>query len=257
MFSLETYALRDSPLGRIHPGAKLLGAAVYIVCTVSVPAASLSGLVPYVWYPAVLVPLSEVPWKALVKRLAPVLPFALMGGLGNLFFMREPVLLFGGFCVSAGLISFAAIMLKAVLCAIAALLLIGSTPFHVLCAQLRRLRVPAVFCVQLAMMYRYIAVLLAEASSMYTAYTLRSAGGQRGVRIKDMGPLLGRLLLRSMDRAGRVYHAMQCRGLQGLFYAPRQPIQCADALYFAAVSGASIFFRFCNLPRLFGSLWYA
>jgi cobalt/nickel transport system permease protein len=252
--ALEEYALKDSALSQIHPQAKLAGTAIYIVCVASFPAAGLSALVPYVLYFAVLLPLSDIPVMAVAKRLVPVLPFALMGGIGNLIFMKEPAFVFGEVIISKGVVSFAAIMLKAVFCAASVLILIGSTPFHVICAELRRLHVPAVFCVQLAMMYRYIAVLLEEASSMYTAYMLRAAGKQKAVNLKDMGPLLGHLVLRSMDKAGRVYNAMKCRGWTGIFYVRRQKIKVSDYLYCVSVCGSSILFRFFNIPRFFGNL---
>jgi cobalt/nickel transport system permease protein len=253
--ALEEYALTDSPLGRIHPRMKRIVSAVYIVCVASVPSTGLSSLVPFALYPAALGPLSNVPAGALAKRLVPVLPFALMGGIANIIFMQEPALVFGGFVISEGIVSFAVIMLKAVFCALSVLILIGSTPFHVICGELRRLRVPAVFCVQLAIMYRYIAVLLEEASAMYTAYMLRSA--EKAVRMKDMGPFLGRLALRSIDKAGRVYNAMKCRGLEGIFYASGRRLGPGDWLYFFALSGLCVFFRFFNLAFFLGNLFHA
>jgi cobalt/nickel transport system permease protein len=259
--ALEEYACSDSPgrsaapLNRLHPGAKLLAAAVYIVCAASVPGRGSSGLAAFILYPAVLLPLSNIPALALIKRLAPVLPFALMGGIGNVMIMREPALTLGGMVISAGMVSFAAIMLKAVLCASAALILIGSTPFHIICAELRRLHVPAILCAQLALMYRYISTLIEEASRMYTAYMLRSTRGE--VAMKDMGAFLGSLALHSMDTAARVYNAMKCRGWTGDFYAPPQKPAAADYLYCLSICAVSLAFRFFNVPRLLGNLFHA
>ncbi|MDR0710611.1 MAG: cobalt ECF transporter T component CbiQ [Spirochaetaceae bacterium] len=249
--ALEEFAMKDSPLSRIHPGAKILAAAVYVVCTVSFPAAALSGLVPYLFYPAVLLPLADIPLKALYTRVVPALPFALMGGISCILVMKEPAFVFGALVISRGVLSFAAIMLKTILCVSAALILVGSTPFHVLCACLRRLHVPAVLCLQLALCYRYIAVLLGEAQAMYTAYILRSSG--KTAAMKDMGPLLGTLLLRSLDRADRVYNAMRCRGFNGEFFAERNALRAADFLYCAVVCGCAVFLRFFNFPRFLGA----
>jgi cobalt/nickel transport system permease protein len=250
--ALEEFAMKDSPLSRIHPGAKLFAAAVYLVCTVSFPAAALSGLVPYLFYPAVLLPLADIPLKALATRVVPALPFALMGGISCVLVMREPAFVFGDLVVSRGVVSFAAIMLKTILCVGAALILAGSTPFHILCACLRRLHVPAVLCLQLALCYRYIAVLLEETRATYIAYILRSSG--KKAAMKDMGPLLGTLLLRGMDRADRVYNAMRCRGFNGEFFAERKALKAADWLYCAAVCGCTVFLRFFNLPRFLGTV---
>lgn len=272
MTALEEYAFSGSPLSRVHPRAKILAAVVYIVCAASFPAAGsrveASGLVPYLLVSAALFSLSDIPFGALVKRLVPVLPFALMGGISNVFLMRKPAVVLGNFVISEGLVSFTAIMFKAVLCALAVLFLAGSTPFHTICAELRRLHVPAVFCVQLALMYRYIAVLTGEASAMFTAYILRSGGevrrrafggaafGKKAVRMKDMGFFLGRLVIRSIDKAGKVYNAMKCRGWTGEFHTGSKDrrMNAADYAYCLSVCGPSLFFRFFNLPRFLGNL---
>ncbi|MDR2048453.1 MAG: cobalt ECF transporter T component CbiQ [Treponema sp.] len=249
--ALEEFALKDSPLARIHPGAKILAAAVYLVFTVSFSPADLSGLVPYLLYPAVLLPLTDIPLKALALRVVPAMPFALMGGISCIIMMKEPALVFGSLVISRGVLAFASIMLKTILCVSAALILAGSTPFHVLCACLRRFHVPSVLCLQLALCYRYIAVLLEEAQAMYTACVLRSSG--KTAAMKDMGPLLGTLLLRSLDRADRVYSAMRCRGFNGVFFAERNALKAADCLYCAAVCAGAVFFRFFNAPRFLGT----
>jgi cobalt/nickel transport system permease protein len=253
--ALEEYALKDSTLARIHPGAKLLAAAVYIVCVASFPAYGSGGIAAFVLYPAVLLALSNIPAGKLFKRLIPVLPFALMGGIGNIIVMRKPAFMLGGVVISVGMVSFAVIMLKAVLCAQAVLILIGSTPFHIICAELRRFRVPRIVCIQLALMYRYISTLIEEASWMYTAYMLRSAFKE--IRMKDMGAFLGGLALRSMDKAARVYNAMKCRGWAGAFYAPPRKSAAADFFYCFFISGLCIVFRFINIPLFLGNLFHA
>jgi cobalt/nickel transport system permease protein len=253
--ALEEYALKDSFLARIHPAAKIMAAAVYIVCVVSFPADGAGGIAAFVLYPAILLGLSNIPAGKLVKHLIPVLPFAFMGGIANLIFMREPFFTLGSLVISTGLVSFAVIMFKAVLCTSAVLILAGCTPFHIICAQLRRFHVPVVFCTQLALMYRYISTLLEEASLMHTSYTLRSSF--KNIRMKDMGAFLGGLAIRSMDRAARIYRAMKCRGWTGEFYAPPQKGAAAGFFYFFFVSGLCAAFRFINIPLLLGNLFHA
>ncbi|GMO39758.1 MAG: cobalt ECF transporter T component CbiQ [Treponemataceae bacterium] len=251
MAALEEYALRDSALNRIHPRAKILSAAAYIVCAASFPSARASGLAAFVFYPAILLALTDIPLGAIAKRIIPVLPFALFGGIGNIVFMRETAFVFSGVVVTKGVVSCAAILLKAVFCASAVLLLVGTTPFHVICAELRRLRVPAVFCVQLNLMYRYISVLIHEASAMHDAYTLRTA--QPALKMKDTGFFLGQLVVKSMDRAERVYNAMKCRGFSGAFFARQRNMNALDYFFCAAVCAAVIFLRLFNLARFLGA----
>jgi cobalt/nickel transport system permease protein len=93
----------------------------------------------------------------------------------------------------------------------AVLLLIAVTPLAQITASMRRFRIPSIFIVMFEMTYRYIGVLVTEAYSMFTSYSLRNASA-KGIEIKDMGNFTGQLLLRSFDRADRVYNAMKCRG---------------------------------------------
>ena len=51
---------------------------------------------------------------------------------------------------------------------------------------------------------------------MTRAYHLRAVK-QNGLEMKHLGAFIGQLLLRSIDRAERVYAAMQCRGFDGTF----------------------------------------
>lgn len=53
---------------------------------------------------------------------------------------------------------------------------------------------------------------------MTRACHLRSVK-QTGLELRHVGSLIGQLLLRSVDRAERVYAAMQCRGFDGTFPA--------------------------------------
>jgi cobalt/nickel transport system permease protein len=96
----------------------------------------------------------------------------------------------------------------------AVLILVSVTPLAELTREMRRLRIPGIFIVMFEMTYRYIGVLLNELFSMNIAYSLRSSTG-KGIAMRDMGSFTGQLLIRSFDRADRVYNAMKCRG-----YAP-------------------------------------
>ncbi|MDR2494901.1 MAG: cobalt ECF transporter T component CbiQ [Spirochaetaceae bacterium] len=232
---LERLALGNSPVHRLHPRAKIIGTFVFILAVVSVPAGRVSALMPFFLYPAVLMPLSDTPLKPLFLRLLVALPFSLMGGLSALFLFREPVFALGGLTITAGTLSFCSIMLKTVLTVLAALILIAATPFVEIASHLRGLGVPAVLSLQLVMTYRYIGVLLGEAASMVTAYRLR-APDRKGIVMGDMGSFLGQLVLRSFDRAERVYQAMKCRGFQGVYQgAADRKFGRGDYLFTAAV----------------------
>jgi cobalt/nickel transport system permease protein len=211
LYALEQLSGKDTCIHKLHPTVKLLTAAIFIVTVISFDRYAFGRLIPYVFYPALMMALSETPYSVLFKRFLIALPFCLFAGIGNVIFDQSPAFMVSGITVSYGIVSLFAILFKAYLCVMAALLLVSATPLSDIAASMRRLLVPEVFVTLFEMIYRYIGVLFEEAFSMYTAYSLRSGGG-RGVKIGDMGSFAGQLLLRSFDRAERVYSAMKCRG---------------------------------------------
>jgi cobalt/nickel transport system permease protein len=181
----------------------------------------------------------------------------LAGAAANLVFLRNTVFYLGPLAVTAGMVSFASILFRAFLAVTAALLLSALVPFPLLVRQITRMGLPKIFGLQLFLTWRYLSVLLAEAGTMYTAYLLRSKNA-KGVKMKDMGSFLGNLLIRSFDRAGRVYTAMKCRGFDGTFSVSlghsKKPMRPADWFYAAGVSLAALFFRFFDAGRAMGRL---
>jgi cobalt/nickel transport system permease protein len=241
--TLEQFAGRNTLVHRLHPFVKTTATIVYVVVVVSFGRYEISALRPYFFYPAILIPLSETPLAALFKRLLPALPFPLLGGLSNMFFDAVPMMTLGGVTITGGVISFISIMIKTVLSVSAILLLVSTTGMADLSRQLSAAGAPDAFVLQLVLTYRYLAVLVEETSAMYTAYILR-APGARGVRLRDVGPFVGVLLLRSIDRAGRVYSAMKCRGFSGVFpAAPHSRPGAPDMICLFAVCGVVILLR--------------
>jgi cobalt/nickel transport system permease protein len=231
---------------------KVTATLILLTLVISFPSKILSGLVPFLLYPACMMPLSGTPYRPLLARLVIALPFALFGGLSNLFFMRETAFNLGGLAVSWGLLSFASIMLKTLLCVFAVLILIATTPFNDICALLTRTRGIGVVGLQLSLTYRYIGVLVDEAQRMWMAYILR-AGVAKAIKMKDMGSFLGQLLLRSFDRAERVYSAMKCRGFAGRYH-PRKsrPLRRSDLVFLIVLTAVLVLMRFFNVSLLIG-----
>ena len=251
---MERLAMEDSPVHRIHPMPKLITTLIYIIAVVSFPPHNISGLVPFVFYPAIMMPLSGTPYRPILKMLLAALPFSLMAGLGNLLLMRNTAFHIGSLAVSQGMVSFASVMLKTMLTVFAVLILIATTPFIEINRQLVAMRIPKIFCLSLIMTYRYLSVLLGEAASMFTAYSMR-APGKKGIVMKDMGGFLGLLILRSFDRAERVYQAMKCRGFQNMYHGKkRESPRRHDWVYAVLLSLAILILRFFNLSLFWGGL---
>ncbi|MDR2181562.1 MAG: cobalt ECF transporter T component CbiQ [Treponema sp.] len=248
---LETCALGGSVIHRRSAGAKLAAAAVFIVITVSFPNAKPSALSALFLYPAALLALSAVPPSVIAARLLPVLPFVLLGAAGNLYALRSPVFVWGNYTISAGMLGAVSILAKALLTVSAVLILAATTPVTRIISALGRFRVPEIFCLQLALTYRYISVLSLEASRMLAAYRLRSPGRQPEIR--HAGMFLGRFLLRGFDRASRVYTAMKCRGFAaGMRRGVSAPWNAGDWVFLAACTLPPAALRFFNLAAFVG-----
>jgi cobalt/nickel transport system permease protein len=212
--TMETLASGDSFLHRLDPRAKLITTLAFIVAVVSFDRYALSGLVPFFIYPAVLIGASGLPAGYLASRVFLVAPFAILVGIFNPFFDREVLFRVGSLGVSGGWVSFLSILLRFFLTTLAALVLLASTGFNAVCDSLLKFGVPRPFVVQLLFFHRYAFVLTDEAGRMIRARSLRTfRAGAAGPGI--FVPMVGHLLLRTWDRAERIYLAMCSRGFDG------------------------------------------
>jgi len=244
----------DSSVHRLHPAAKAAATLGYVILLISFPSRDISALIPFALYPAILMPLSGTPWRPLLSRLLVALPFALMAGVSNVIVMRDAAFALGDFIVTGGMISFGSILLKTALSVLAVLILIATTSFADLNRLLTASKALRPFGLQLLMTYRYISTLLDEADNMWLAYMLR-APAEKGIRMKDMGSFLGQLLLRSIDRAERVYQAMKCRGFDGTYRKSASPRwRAADFLYIIAVTALALGLRLFNASSFLGGM---
>jgi len=201
----------DTPVHRIDARAKASVTLAFIVVVMSFPRYEVSALMPFLFYPVALVSLGRIPGRHIVRKILVAAPFALAVGAFNPFFDRQP---HGALGVPGGWLSFASILLRFLLTVWAALALVACTGMNRLGAGLGRLGVPRVFVVQLLFLYRYLFVVSDEGGKMLRSVEMRAERG-RPLRLRAYGPLLGTLLLRSMDRAERVYRAMAARGFEG------------------------------------------
>lgn len=240
---------------RRHPAVKLLATFAFIVIVVSFDRTELGRLIPFVFYPVILMAVSETPWPLVLRRVVLALPFALLAGISNILFDREIALSIAGIAVSTGVVSFFSILFRTFLCVTAVLILVAVTPFSQLTGQLRRMHVPDIFVTLFEMIYRYIGVLLEEASSMYTAYMLRSTE-HKGLQMRHMGSFVGQLLIRSFDRAERIYGAMKCRGYPGGgLQKGAAPLVPADYAFLTAATVPFLLLRIFDIQALYSQLF--
>jgi len=244
----------DSPLHRLDARAKGLATLVFLLVVMSFGRYEVSALMPLFVYPFALVAWGNLPAGFLLRKVALAAPFALFVGLFNPFLDRETLGQIGSHPISGGMFSFASILLRFVLTVSAGLILLASTGIHRLCAGAAQLGLPRVFVVQLLFLYRYFFVIGEEGLRMVRSVEMRSSGS-RSLGLRIYGTLIGHLLLRSIDRAHRIYRAMISRGFDGEVRVMGSTATCWKDVVF--VAGWSAFFvaaRVWNLSEIVGGV---
>ncbi len=249
--SIETYQQLDSVIHRLHPSAKIVITFSYIVTLVSFGRYDCLPIIPLILYPAVMFAASSVPISAILLRVIAVQPFVIAVGIFNPLFDSHTERLFGHL-ISSGWFTFISILLKSTLAVTSALLLFAVTGMNNIAHGLRVMFIPKLFVLQLVLTYRYIGVLMEEISRSLTAYQMRSF--RKGLQFSEWGSMPGHILLRSIERAERVYAAMCLRGFDGEYnIGSLQPIRFSDIMN---VIGWLLFFvsiRYWNVTQIAGT----
>lgn len=256
--TLDQLATQASPVHSLDPRSKAWVTLAYIVTVMSFGSHDISGPLPLLFFPVVIAALGGIPPSCVGWRLLAASPFVLLLGMFNPWLDSTPMGHMGPWTLTAGWISFVTIVLRFVLTVSAAILCIAVTGFTALCAALPRMGVPHVFAVQLLFLYRYLFVLIHEGARMQRARELRACG-RRGMGLASYAPLLGQLLLRTMDRGRRIHQAMLCRGFDGtLPLRDELRYTWRDALFIAGWLTFFVTVRCINLPQALGrtlTLW--
>ncbi|MGA2662765.1 MAG: CbiQ family ECF transporter T component [Verrucomicrobiota bacterium] len=193
------YETGCTALHRASPRVKLVAALILVTGTALLP----RRLGPVYFAPAAVLGglwlASRMPLRYTLRRLLPAQTFILGIALLSLF---SPSARPG----------FPATVTKSNLCILALLVLGWTTPFPELLQALRRLRLPSVMLTTLALMCRYLPVLAEEARRMERARASRTFSRKRRIAWQNLGAILGRLFVRAVGRAERIYLAMCARG---------------------------------------------
>lgn len=252
---MDSLAEADTPLHRLDPRAKVLTTAVFIICVVSFNRYEIARLLPFFIYPAVLIGLGDLPLGFLLRKLLIVSPFVIFIGICNPWLDRTVLLQLGTLDISGGWLSFISLLLRFSLTVGAALVLIASTGFTTICMALEKLGAPRIFAVQLLLLYRYLFILLDQASRMVRAHALRSFTRKGRITLRVFLQMLGNLLLRTIDRAQRIHMAMLSRGFTGDIRIVR-PFRFGTKEFFFlfGFSGLFILLRLTDAASLLGHL---
>lgn len=213
---MDELASQNTPVHRIHPLAKIIVTMMFLVTVVSFGKYSISGLFGLAVYPLVVMSLAELPTKVILKRLLILEPFVLGIGIFSPFFDPNTIII-GPLTLSAGWVTLFSILIKGSLTITAGLLLIATTGIDRVAEGLRMLKVPRILVLQILLTYRYVLVLIEELSRMTRAYFLRSPS-DKGIQRNVWGSFAGQLLLRTYERAQRIYVSMTLRGFRGEYH---------------------------------------
>lgn len=260
---LDPYRPRNSVIHRIDPRIKLVLAVAFILTNTLLP----SGAWPfYILLFALIVSvevLSDLGVGYVLKRSSLALPF-ILAALPLIFTVPgNPLfsLSIGPWQIQAslqGLERFISISIKSWLSVQAAIILAASTSFPDLLVAMRALHVPQLLVSVFGLMWRYMFVLVDEASRLLRARSARSGQGDRpGIkpggsiswRARVTGGMAGSLFLRAFERSDRIYMAMVSRGYDGevrsLPLAEIQPTQ-----WLVLFAGLAVLVAFLGLAFL-------
>jgi len=176
-----------------------MGAVLFAVSTVLLPRSAWAGYIAGGVVLILIAGLSRIPPLYLAKRLLSLEPFVLGVALLSLF-------------QANGLGVFLAMLVKSTLCLFCMVVLSGTTTMSELLAVLTRLRVPGLLVTTLALTYRYLFLLVDEMERMRRARRSRTFIRRRFHAWRSLATIIAQLLVRTSERAERVYAAMCARG---------------------------------------------
>ncbi|MBF0572411.1 MAG: cobalt ECF transporter T component CbiQ [Desulfamplus sp.] len=267
IFYMDTLACSKTWIHSLDPRAKVLTTLLFVGIVVSLGKYEISILIPFLLYPVMMITWANLPVIYLIKKIIILMPFAFFIGIFNPLIDKDIILKINlvditnfitimGFQNSTGIIeisggwlSFFSIMIRFSLTVSAALILICTTGFDSVCLALQKFRVPSPFIVQLMFLYRYMFVLIDEASRMARARSLRTFDSDSKMKFSLFVPMIGQLLLRTLDRAQRIHLAMCCRGFDGHIQMFRKMnFGVSEVLFILGWSSVFIICRLYNIP---------
>ncbi len=238
----EPFSEGASLAHRLDPRGKIVVAALFaiLIAVAKTFAVALAGLALALLYLA----LARLPVKQVVVRLLLVNTFIFFLWLvlpltypGDAVWRLGPLV-----ATRQGLAYTGLITLKSNAIIIALIALIATVPVVTLGQALHNLRLPDKLCHLLLFTYRYIHVFEQEYHRLVQAMKIRGFRPRTNLHTyRSYAYLAAMLLVRSFDRAERVFAAMRCRGFQGTFYSLKTfSWQRRDGVFLAASLAALV-----------------
>ena len=218
---IDRFAGLSSPVHAIDPRAKLVTTLLFAFLVVLTPDGFFMSYAVYFLAALAVIAVSHVPVGYVSKRSLTLLPFVVFISIFVPFitpgaevagFDAGP---FRAIVTDRGIVRFLSIVARAVTVFFATITLVSTTRFGDLMRAAGALGLPAKLVVVLSFMYRYLFILVDEASHMLLARSLRTHGNGGAAVLKASGGIVGALFVRSFEHAERLYEAMMLRGYTG------------------------------------------
>jgi len=196
---IDHYSRLDSPVHRLPSTLKVVIGLIFILITVLCPVRYIYPFLVIIGIQLFVIASSKIPLGFFVKRILLFEPFILAIAVLTLL---QP----------SGIIIFSSVLVKSTLSLITVMLLSNTTPFSELLTVFRKAHVPSLFITLLALMYRYLFILIDEIERMKVARESRTFTKKGSRRWSFLATILGQLFIRASERAERIYSAMCARG---------------------------------------------
>jgi cobalt/nickel transport system permease protein len=196
---LDRYSRIESPVHRLPGLLKFIIALCLVLVSIIPPARMFT--IPFAVGVLVLliVPFTHIPILFVLRRVVMFEPFVVVIAALMLF---QP----------EGGLKFVSIVVKSTASLLTMIVLSNTVPFNEILGILRRIRVPGVIVTILALMYRYLFVLIDEAERLNRARVSRTFSKTKKFTWYSLSLTVGQLFVRSTERAESVFAAMSARG---------------------------------------------
>ena len=248
---IDRHSRIDSYIHQIDPRIKIIGIFMLIFSIVLTRPDYFVSFLFYFLFMAILIFLSKIPIKFILKRSLVIVPFVLMVAVFIPFFKKGEIA--GGYSFGTlrlsvtydGLMIFWNVLIKSYLTVLAMIVLMASTSFCDFLKALEKLKLSRIFTMILSFMYRYIFVIEDELMKMKQAKASRSVGGSKMLHAKALTNMLGVLFIRSYERAENVYLAMCSRGFSGQIRTIHNfQLQKSDFSFLVLITSVLVAIRF-------------
>ncbi len=237
---IDRYSDGNTIIHSIDARVKILSAILFSIVVVGLPRYSIAPLIWFMIGPFTIFILAKIPFKFVISRIVIAAPFIVALAVCYSFIDSESRQVnFGPWQmqIRESLLICANIIIKFTLTMSALTALTATTPFSSLLCGLEKLYVPRLLILQLAILYRYIFLLIdivGRYLRSYSARSLRYLGFKREMTIRSA--MIGSILISSLDISERVNLAMMARGFDGKIHAlSQEKIRGRDFLFAAIV----------------------